>query len=526
MAKAKIDPVIAMQIINFTATNTGNHGGSSNYETHNIDVATTGAYLPYSDSTVVYEIELINLGTDPNGIFAVTGLPSNLQYSFSGYTEQDKICDANNSSNCGKLARRTITMTISYKQNGYNSGTTTYPLTLNFDFRAFHSITYSGFSGSYRDYVIDGGNLNVTFGNNDIPSTVGVTGSTYSYTSPTLSLTSVSSNVTVTKKYNVTYSGFTGSTSGLPSSIVYSGGTITFDNTSGIPSGVTVTGATGSYTSPTLTISNITSNITITASSGGGMGTPDDPYEDSTTTTYDPSDVPPNSTIVYTAVSGSPQVSSDANGKIISYEYTNTGSNGVSVGNGVDTGIIAFDGNNFDIHLKATFTYSRFPSSGMAPVINLSSYNNNKVDGILLGGAINSSGTTYNETGTSVSCKTSSKCAKFRLNKYENGSVTTGIDYYHKQPTAFYSYRFSSRSTTFTISIRIHYSNNKFTSEIYYNDDYTAPIAKLKYNTSNQATDTALDFSQLSNDITIELGKYKDGTTFLFDIIEFSAVKS
>ena len=265
VAKAKVDPVIAMQIINFAETTGANHGGASNYESHNIDIATTGAYLPYSDSTIVYQIELINLGTDPNGIFAVTGLPSNLQYSFSDYTEQDKICDANTPSNCSKLARRTITMTISYKQNGYNSRTTTYPLTLNFDFRAFHNISYNGFSGTYRDYVIDGGNLNITFNSGDIPSAVGVVGATNSYTSPTLSLTSVASDVTITKKYNITYSGFSGNTSSLPSSINYSGGSITFDNTSGIPSNVTVTGATGSYASPTLTLSNITGDITITA---------------------------------------------------------------------------------------------------------------------------------------------------------------------------------------------------------------------------------------------------------------------
>ena len=271
IAKAKVDPVIAMQIINFTASNS-NHDGASNYESHNVDVATTGAYLPYSDSTITYQIDLINLGTDPNGIYEVTGLPSNLEYSFSSYTKQDKICDDTTPTNCGKLARKTIYMTIKYKTNGFNSNTTTYPLNLNFDFRTFHNITYSGFSSSYKDYVIDGGNLDVTFNTGDIPSLVDVTGATNNYTNPTLSLTNVSSDVTVTKKYNITYSNFTGNTSSLPSSIVYSGGNITFDSTSGIPNDVTVTGATGSYTSPTLTLSNITSDITITAKSSSSTG--------------------------------------------------------------------------------------------------------------------------------------------------------------------------------------------------------------------------------------------------------------
>lgn len=253
-----------MQIINFTKSS-GNHEGNSNYETHDIDVATTGAYLPYSDSTVVYEIELINLGTDPNGIFEVTGLPNNLEYNFTNYTKQDIVCDENNPSNCSKLARRKIYMTIKYKENGFNSNTVTYPLTLNFDFRVFHNITYSGFSNNYRDYVIDGGNLDITFTSGDIPSSVDVIGATNNYTKPTLNLTNVTNDVTVTKKYNITYSGFQGSTSNLPTSIPYSGGNITFDTTAVVPNSINITGATGNYISPTLNITNITDDIVITA---------------------------------------------------------------------------------------------------------------------------------------------------------------------------------------------------------------------------------------------------------------------
>ncbi len=273
VAKAKVDPVIAMQIIRFDGTNSGNHDGTSNYESHNIDVATTAVSLPYADSTAVYEVEFANLGIDPNGVFAVTGLPSNLQYSFSGYTEQDKICDDTVPTNCSKLARKTITMTISYKQNGYNSSTTTYPVTLNFDFRAFHNITYHGFTGHYKDYVIDGGNLNVTFDNNDIPSYVEVVGATNSYSSPTLSLTGVANDVSVTKMYSVSYVDFTGDTSGLRSRIGTDGGTITFNSTTGIPEFVLVTGATSNYDpdSHVLTLTDVTSNVVVTMAEDGDV---------------------------------------------------------------------------------------------------------------------------------------------------------------------------------------------------------------------------------------------------------------
>ncbi|MBR3210128.1 MAG: hypothetical protein IKF82_07705 [Bacilli bacterium] len=271
IATAKVDPVIDIQIINFTSTTAGNHEGNSSYETHNVDVATTGIYLPYADSTAVYEIELVNLGTDPNGIFEVTGLPNNLEYNFTDYTEQDKICDDNNPTNCSKLSRKTIHMTIGYKQNGYDSSITTYPLTLNFDFRTFHNITYSGFSGTYRDYVIDGGNLNITFDTGDTPSYVDVVGATNNYTSPTLTLTNVTNDVSITKLYSINYIDFTGDISGLRTRIGSEGGTITFNNTTGIPEFVLVTGANSDYNSEThvLTLTNVTSNITVTMASDG-----------------------------------------------------------------------------------------------------------------------------------------------------------------------------------------------------------------------------------------------------------------
>lgn len=206
---AKVEPYIGIQIINASEYSTV-HNGASNYETNTKDEITSGAYLPYEDSEITYEIDLANLGTSENGIYTVTGLPSNLEYSFSNYTEQDKICDQTTPSNCAKLARRTIYMTVRYKRDGntivgYNSNVTTYPLDLTFDFRTFHNITYTGFSGSYRNYIIDGGSLNITFNSGDIPSEIYVTGATNSYQNPTLSLTNVTQDVGVHKKYTITY---------------------------------------------------------------------------------------------------------------------------------------------------------------------------------------------------------------------------------------------------------------------------------------------------------------------------------
>ena len=204
VANANVDPYIGIQILKFTESSAQNNG-ASNYETHTIDEVTTGAYLPNSNSEITYKIDLVNLGTFENGIYTVTGLPNNLEYNFSNYTEGDKICDETSPNNCSKLAKKSIYMTIRYKRDsngnitGYNSSTTTYPLDLTFDFRTFHSITYSGFTGTYRNYIIDGGSLNITFNQNDTPDDITVTGATKdSYTNSVLSISGATNDVTIT----------------------------------------------------------------------------------------------------------------------------------------------------------------------------------------------------------------------------------------------------------------------------------------------------------------------------------------
>lgn len=209
IAKAKVDPYIGIQILK-ASEYSSIQGGASNYETNTINEITTGIYLPYEDSEVTYKIDLANLGTNENGIYDISGLPNNLEYSFSNYTEQDKICDETNPNNCTKLARKSIYMTIRYKRDGsgiigYNPNTITYPLNLNFNFRTFHNITYNGFEGNYRNYIIDGGNLNITLNQGDTPNEVYITGATSNYQNPIISLTNVTQDVGIYKKYNITY---------------------------------------------------------------------------------------------------------------------------------------------------------------------------------------------------------------------------------------------------------------------------------------------------------------------------------
>ena len=84
---------------------------------------------------------------------------------------------------------------------------------------------------------------------------------------------------------------------------------------------------------------------------------------DTTTTVYSPSAVPAGYTVYFDNpnIEGNPVVIADDDGNIVSFEYTNTGSSGISFATGhtLDTGILAFDDTGFTIHLVVQMNSNR-----------------------------------------------------------------------------------------------------------------------------------------------------------------------
>ena len=121
-----------------------------------------GTNLPNSNSSITYKISVTNFGNVEMGIYTINNLPSNLEYELSGYTLKDKICVNNQ---CSLGITKEFYITIKYKDGGYNASNTTYPLSLDIDFRSFHTVTYEEFTStsSYPKEVIDGGDLIVNF---------------------------------------------------------------------------------------------------------------------------------------------------------------------------------------------------------------------------------------------------------------------------------------------------------------------------------------------------------------------------
>ena len=155
----RIDADIRVTGINIDSAS---NGGISTYEDYNVSNISMGANLPNSNSTLTYKVKVTNFGNVEMGIYAINNLPSNLEYELSDYTLQDKIC-VNGQCSLGII--KEFYITIKYKDGGYDSSNTIYPLNLDIDFRSFHQVTYEGFTSTsgYPKEVIDGGDLIVNF---------------------------------------------------------------------------------------------------------------------------------------------------------------------------------------------------------------------------------------------------------------------------------------------------------------------------------------------------------------------------
>ena len=189
----------------------------------------------------------------------------------------------------------------------------------------------------------------------------------YKATNPTIFDNVLNSylNFRFIKGYSITYTGGFSSTTGLPDLILEDESkTITFTSTTGIPNNVTVSGATGGFISPILTITNPTGNVTITGSfhsSGTETEVTQNPDGSTTTTvtTYDNNGQPVEQSVANEDTSGNTitQVTSYVDGEPVITGYDidigdNT-SGYIVPSTGIDTGVIAFDGNDFTVTLTA-----------------------------------------------------------------------------------------------------------------------------------------------------------------------------
>ena len=274
-ALAMIRPQKDIRITNISKT-TITQQAYSNWEEYDVSSILASLALPNADSTITYDVTVTNIGNIEMGILSVTGLPNNLTYSISNYNVKDILCDDTDSTKCKLGSETTLHITIGYANNGYNSNNVNYNIQMDFDFKEVYSITYNGFANvtDLPKTILNGETKTITFNSTTgIPFDVATNNATGNYVNPALTLSNAQDNVTITRYYSVTYSDFTGNTSGLISRIEPGGATITFDSTTGIPEFVIVTGAVNSYNSNTheLILTNVNSNVNVTMAYDGNV---------------------------------------------------------------------------------------------------------------------------------------------------------------------------------------------------------------------------------------------------------------
>ena len=209
-----------------------------------------------------------------------------------------------------------------------------------------HGASQTLLAASKTNATFDGWYDNPSFTGNAITSTSGKTGTLTLYAKWLVN-------------YSVTYVDITGSGNYTNTAVGGTTFTLTFTTP---PSGVSVTMGGNTltenvgytYSNGVITIPNVSGNIVITGVSGNTV------VEDNTTTTYDPDNIPPSTTVTYNAISGHPRVETDDSGNITSFEYTNSSSSNpvqITSSTPVSTGFVPFAANT-NWELNMTFRYS------------------------------------------------------------------------------------------------------------------------------------------------------------------------
>ena len=165
--------------------NGNKNDGVSNSEDYNVKNISGNITLPNSDSSITYRVEVTNFEGPEMGIFDLTGLPDNLEYTLEEYELKEKICE---NDRCTLGVKKSFNITIQYKENGYDSENQTFNFKLDFDFRSYHKVRYEGltYSDTYPQEVMDRDTLEFDFNNNEKITNLKVTVDEVNNTSFTL----------------------------------------------------------------------------------------------------------------------------------------------------------------------------------------------------------------------------------------------------------------------------------------------------------------------------------------------------
>ncbi len=176
----------------------------SSYENYNISNFEGSAILNFSDSYVIYDVNVYNLGNVDVAISTLNIDNENLKVEFVDYNLGDKIC---NDDKCNLGVNKVIKVKVSYADGKYDSSNLNQEFVVNFTFGVVFSATYVGFDDTtgFNTTAIEGTkfvssftydstkNLSVTMNGKSI-----VSGSGYTYTDGTFTIDNVTGDIVIT----------------------------------------------------------------------------------------------------------------------------------------------------------------------------------------------------------------------------------------------------------------------------------------------------------------------------------------
>ena len=476
-------------------------------------------------SEVTYKVEVTNFGNTEMAVSNISGLPNNLEYELdtNTYDIGEKLCDRTTSTKCTLGSKTDIYITIKYKSGSGTNTSTSLSIVLDLTFKEIHKIYYGG---NELGYVIDGGNKTVSLGTN-APDYIQITGTStsHSYTKPNVTINGVTSDITIEEIHKIYLDNTELDT-------VVHGGNKTVSLGTSAPtseSNITITGTytSKSYTNPNLTLNGVTSDIYITISSGGsGGGDWSEPTPDNETTTYDPENIPPDSTIIYNAVDGAPQVQTDENGNVTRFEYTGSSvDNPVELtgDNPVQTGFIPFDGtSNWELDMRYRWKWADNTGTGSTVTTTLSCMDWSS-------GSL-SSGFGIRHSARKASSSVTTPKTNLFLNVSENDSSTTHYLYNTNSSGRIYT-----DPMDFTVHITKVGSTITFTitanGSLKYNPTRDNPSSNGVTTTTNESVTKTWQDNGSSSSMDITIGGYVNSSGNLtqkatIDVLSFSVKKT
>ena len=139
---ASVRPERNIRVTNFYATGSENNGWSY-WEEYSINRIASDVIMPQADSTVSYKVQITNLGGISMSVTDIAGLPDNMEIVFTDYEYGETLCDdSKNEEPCKYGAQDEFTITIKYKEDGFNSEVTEYQLRLDLTFNCIYTVVY------------------------------------------------------------------------------------------------------------------------------------------------------------------------------------------------------------------------------------------------------------------------------------------------------------------------------------------------------------------------------------------------